>query len=73
MLKGSKELLVWAFVLRAWRMKPGEPVTVSNVAVTRWGADRRTKYRALAKLEAAGLITILERKARTGPRVMVLL
>ena len=32
-------------------------VNLSNVVMKRWGVDRKAKYRALAKLKEAGLVS----------------
>jgi hypothetical protein len=37
---------------RNWR-RPGEPITVSNVAVNEWGVERRSKYLALTRIGKA--------------------
>jgi hypothetical protein len=70
-LKGAKELAVWAFILRQWRISQPEPVIVTNVGLAAWGIGRRTKYLALDKLVKAGLIRV-ERQPRRNPRVVPL-
>src|SRR4051794_7286073 len=49
-LKGAKELAVWAFILRQWRITQPEPVAVTNAGLAEWGVERRAKYLALDKL-----------------------
>jgi hypothetical protein len=70
-LKGAKELAVWAFILRQWRISRPEPVAVTNAGLAPWRVDRRTKYVALEKLAEAGLIQV-ETLARRNPRVVPL-
>ena len=70
-LKGAKELAVWAFILRQWRISQPEPVAVTNAGLAAWGVGRRTKYLALDKLVEAGLIR-MERQPRRNPRAMPL-
>jgi hypothetical protein len=45
----------------------GEPVTLSNVVLNEWGLPQgRTKRKALAELEALGLVSV-ERRAKRSP------
>jgi DNA-binding transcriptional ArsR family regulator len=67
-LKSADELLVWLHVLREWRMKGSKPVALTNAGLSVWGVDRRTKYRALKKLESAGLIRV-ERRGKSSALV----
>jgi hypothetical protein len=70
-LKGAKELAVWVFILRQWRISQPEPVAVTNAGLAAWGVGRRAKYLALDKLAKAGLIR-LERQPRRNPRAVPL-
>ena len=47
-------------------------VALSNITSLRFGLDRNAKYRALAWLEQAGLVSV-ERKAGRAPMVTILL
>jgi hypothetical protein len=64
-------MLVWIYILREWRMKPSKPVAVTNEGLAAWGIHRRTKYRALEKLENAGLVRV-ESRGKRSPQVSVL-
>jgi hypothetical protein len=71
----SKAQLIIAFRLyRCWRTrKPGENmITASNVIVAGPGFSREGKRRALLKLEAAGLIEVVERYAMRAPRIRII-
>jgi len=46
-------------------------VALTNITSLRFGLDRNTKYRALAWLEEAGLISV-ERKAGRAPMATIL-
>ena len=47
----------------------GEPVTLSNVVLNEWGLPQgRTKRKALAELEALGLVSV-ERRAKRSPLI----
>jgi hypothetical protein len=50
-----------------WK-NPGEPITLSNVALEAWGVSRQEKRTALIKLEALGVITT-ERRGKRAPRI----
>ena len=47
-----------------------DTVQVSNLALAKWGVQRRLKYKALDRLEAVGLIKVL-RSGRSSLRVRV--
>src|SRR3954469_5570923 len=49
--------LVWMFLMYETRRRRTETVIVSNVALAEWGISRKVKYYALARLEAANLIS----------------
>ena len=61
---GSRQcfVLIWLFHL-AWKSKSAT-FGLSNTALARYGVSRETKRRALAKLEAAGLIKAERRRGR---------
>ena len=61
---GSRQcfVLIWLVHL-AWKSK-SITVSLSNAALARYGVSRETKRRALAKLEAAGLIKVERRLGR---------
>jgi hypothetical protein len=67
-LDSKGEIAVWVFVLYRWRITDPEPVPVTNLAISGWGVSRWTKYRAIEKLAAAGLIKI-EGGGKASPRV----
>jgi hypothetical protein len=52
-------------------MHNSRAVPLSNITSLRFGLDRNAKYRALAWLEEAGLISV-ERKAGHAPLVTIL-
>jgi len=54
--------LIWLLHL-AWKRKC-TTFGLSNTALARYGVSRETKRRALAKLEAAGLIKVERRPGR---------
>jgi hypothetical protein len=54
----------------AWQHRD-KPVTLSNLGLAEWGVTRSEKQRALAELEAVGLIAV-ERSKRKAPRVTLL-
>jgi hypothetical protein len=50
--------MVWiVLIYLAWKNK-NPTVTLSNEILKRYGVNRHTKYLALARLEAAGIVTI---------------
>ncbi|MCP4780425.1 MAG: hypothetical protein GY877_06645 [Hyphomicrobium sp.] len=53
------------------QMHNSRAVPLSNITSLRFGLDRNAKYRALAWLEEAGLISV-ERKAGHAPLVTIL-
>jgi len=55
-------VLIWLLHL-AWKSKSAT-FSLSNTALARYGVSRETKRRALAKLEAAGLLTAERRPGR---------
>jgi hypothetical protein len=60
----TPKALVWLVLLHeAWKAK-GAPFSLSNARFARNGVSRETKRRALAKLEASGLITVERRHGR---------
>ena len=46
-------------------------VHLSNVELARWGISRQSKWRVLAALEAAGLVTV-QRRAKASPLVTII-
>ena len=67
-LDSKKELLVWVFILRQWRIVHPEPVAMANVGLSAWGVGRQIKYRAIEKLARAGLIQV-QARGKASPRV----
>jgi hypothetical protein len=68
---GCPQALVWHYLLYlAWKDK-SRTVDVPNTTLKSWGVGRWGKYRALRKLEQAGLICV-ERHRRRSPRVTLL-
>jgi hypothetical protein len=58
-LVSSGELVVWALILQRWHMTQPKPVaSISNMAMAALGVGRKTKYRAIEKLRAAGLVKV---------------
>ena len=62
--------VVVALTYLAWKAE-GKPFSFSNELLTRYGVSRSTKHRALAKLEAAGLIRQKQR-GKEAPVITVL-
>jgi hypothetical protein len=60
---------VWLLHL-SWKAKKSE-FPVPNSLLGGRGVDRRTKYRALARLEKAGLITVKRRGRKTPVVILV--
>ena len=62
--------MVWAYIHhRVWADK-SNTVLVGNKTLSAWGVAREEKYKALRKLEAAGLISV-EWRERKSPLVTV--
>jgi len=61
--------LALLLVYESWR-SGGKPIVLSNVLSTAEGLSRRSKWRALAELEALGLVEI-ERQQRRSPRLVL--
>jgi hypothetical protein len=58
---GTQKHFVWLVVqYLAWKEKV-QTVQLSNCALAKYGIDRRSKRRALADLERAGLIRVIRR------------
>ncbi len=64
-------MLLWLFLIYEARLRNVTSVKVTNKAMVDWGIDRRTKYRALKRLEAVGLIRV-ERCGKSSPVVTLL-
>jgi hypothetical protein len=69
-LKTPRALILALLMHSAWRAK-GEPFTFSNVALKKYGVSRWVKGRALAILEAAGLIKV-EHQPGQSPTVTII-
>jgi hypothetical protein len=72
---GSKEQLIIALRLyRCWRLQtPGQTAMVaSNAALRGPGFSREKKRRAIQRLEAAGLVEVLEHHAGRSPRIRII-
>jgi hypothetical protein len=68
----TRKAMVWIWLLhRSWE-RNSHTITVPNGALLKYGVPRETKRRALAELEAAGLIMI-ERRPRKSPTVKLCL
>ena len=61
---GCRALMVWLYLAFETRRRDTDTVQVSNVALAEWGVIRDLKYKALDRLEAAGLISV----TRSGKR-----
>jgi DNA-binding transcriptional ArsR family regulator len=68
-LRGNA-LMLWLFLAYETKRRRVDTVQVSNLALAEWGLERRLKYKALDRLEAAGLIKVL-RSGRSSLRVRV--
>ena len=67
-LRGTKQFLVWLYLFhRVWADKC-RTVAIANQTLSAWGVGRREKYKALRRLEAAGLISV-EWRQRCSPLV----
>jgi hypothetical protein len=67
-LRGTKQFLVWLYVFhRVWSDKR-KTVVVANQTLSEWGVARQEKYKALRRLEEAGLISV-EWRGRRSPLV----
>jgi hypothetical protein len=62
---GCRALMVWLYLAFETKRRGTNTVQVSNVALAEWGVIRSIKYRALDRLEAAGLITVHKRGKRS--------
>jgi hypothetical protein len=68
---GTQKHFVWLLVqYLAWKEKV-QTVPLSNLALAKYGIDRRSKKRALAGLERAGLVRVI-RHGSQSVRVVVL-
>src|SRR3954454_9662463 len=68
---GVGALMVWLFLVYEGRLKRVDTVLVSNLALAKWGVSRWVKYKALDRLEVAGLIEVMRRgKTSLGVRVV---
>src|SRR5215207_2170137 len=61
---GCRALMVWLYLAFETKRRGTNTVQVSNVALAEWGIIRDLKYKALDRLEAAGLISV----TRSGKR-----
>ena len=61
---GCRALMVWLYLAFETKRRGTNTVQVSNVALAEWGVIRDLKYKALDRLEAAGLISVM----RSGKR-----
>jgi hypothetical protein len=61
---GCRALMVWLYLAFETKRRGIDTVQVSNVALAEWGVIRDLKYKALDRLEAAGLISV----TRNGKR-----
>ena len=59
-------LMLWLFLVYEGRFKGKDIVQVSNLALAKWGVSRKVKYKALDRLEAAGLIEVVQRGKRSA-------
>src|SRR3712207_4326293 len=59
---GCRALMVWLYLAFETKRRGIDTVQVSNVALAEWGVIRDLKYKALDRLEAAGLVSV----ARSG-------
>ncbi len=68
----GKSLYVGVALCAIGELQNSRVVTLSNITSLRFGLDRNAKYRALAWLEQAGLVSV-ERKAGRADMVTILL
>jgi hypothetical protein len=66
----ARPMLLWLFLTYEARLRNVNNVKVTNQALARWGIDRRAKYHALRRLEAAGLV-VVERRGKSSPVVTI--
>jgi hypothetical protein len=59
--------VIWWLLYRRWQSRGG-PIQLSNVGLQELGVSRNSKWRALAAIEAAGLIRV-ERRTRKSPLI----
>jgi hypothetical protein len=71
-LGNGKEILVGMYIQQRVMIEGENTIKVTNQALEAWGVNRFTKYRALAKLEAAGLIEFTERPSRANPTIRII-
>jgi hypothetical protein len=66
----SKAMVATVLCYQAWKAK-GKPFRLANELLAKYGVHRQTKYRAIAELEAAGLIRV-ERRGKHAPMITLL-
>jgi hypothetical protein len=67
---GCRALMVWLYLAFETKRRGTDTVQVSNVALAEWGVIRDLKYKALDRLEAAGLVSV-KRSGKRSLRVTV--
>jgi DNA-binding transcriptional ArsR family regulator len=67
---GGKALMVWLYLVFETRRQGIKTIPVSNVGLAGWGVERRLKYKALDRLERAGLVHV-SRMGKRSLRVTV--
>jgi hypothetical protein len=69
---GGKSFLVWILILHRSLRQQNRTIALPNALLRQYGIDRRTKYRALKRLAAVGLIEV-EWRTRKNPVVTLIL
>jgi hypothetical protein len=70
-VKSKGELVVAMYLFRLRHVTKNKTVVAPNKWLKEMGIDRRRKYRALARLERAGLV-VVERHGKAAPEVTFL-
>ena len=68
---GSGVMIALALWYLSGMKRRDRTVRLTNLEAERWGVSRQSKWRALASLVEAGLITV-ERRPKTSPLVTIL-
>ena len=69
-MRQPRAMVATVLCYQAWRAR-GKPFALANKLLAKYGVHRNTKYRALAELEAAGLIRV-ERWGKRALRITML-
>ena len=67
---GGRALMVWLYLVFETRRQGINTIPLTNVALAGWDVERRLKYKALDRLERAGLVHV-SRMGKRSLRVTV--